>query len=98
MRKLIREAKKLYPDLDTRGIGPHSLPFSRDLELDTVAGRYQVGTAVAFLHDHVRARKSPDAYGLKHQAESWGRKNGFSPYVSTGAMIVAMIYFKMKVR
>mgnify|MGYP001175406127 CR=1 FL=1 len=31
------------------------------------------------------------SYGLKHAAESWGRRIAFSPYVSNGEFIVALI-------
>lgn len=30
------------------------------------------------------------SYGLKHVAETWGKKNGLSPYISNGAFILAM--------
>ncbi len=99
LQQIINVAKKRYRHLDPRGIGPHSTPYPRNQHcFDTSTGRFQIGTALAYLAENKSERRSTHAYGLKRRAESWGRKNGFAPYVSAGAMIVAMHHFKMKVR
>lgn len=55
----------------------------------------QVATAVAFLRlltpTHAATWQSPGSYGLKHDAEQWGRVNGLEPYVSNGALIAAAV-------
>lgn len=55
----------------------------------------QVATAAAFLRLLSPTRsatpQSPGSYGLKHDAERWGRVNGMQPYVANGALIAAAV-------
>ena len=67
----------------------------------------QVATAIAYLTcGPVRALRSiptrqPSAassYGLKHQAERWGRSVGLAPYVANGALIAAALHLRIPMR
>ncbi len=54
----------------------------------------EVETAKKWIALHVKPRKtlnmSYNSYRLKHLVERWGDKNGLEPYVSNGALILAM--------
>lgn len=62
----------------------------------------QIATAAAFLQLLTPTRtatfRSPSSYGLKHDAERWGRVNGMEPYVSNGALIAAAVALGLPVR
>lgn len=60
------------------------------LKDDAVA---QVATCLAYIARLDRIKTpSVSSYGMKHRAESWGRRNGWSPYVSNGSFIVAAVF------
>lgn len=98
IQKLIKDAKRLYPHLDSRGTGPHSFPHLRNFELNSVDGRREIGTALAFLEFNKSARACTNALGLRDQTEAWGRENGLPHNVSVGALLVAAVHFKMDVK
>lgn len=87
----IANATASYP-IDPRGLGPFDEPYSPNQHsFDQPGGREQVATALAWLQAEGRHDSSGrGAYGLKYQAERWGKANGLSPYVSTGAMLIAL--------
>lgn len=90
--KAVEFAVELFPLIDPRGIAPYHEPYEPNQHsFDTETGLQQVATAIEFLLQNGIAPAS-DSYGLKHDAERWGRDNGFVPYVSNGALIVAAIY------
>ena len=58
--------------------------------LESQHGLLEINTAAEYILSH----DIPDwwtSYTLKHQAEHWGRRNGYCGYVSNGAVIVAAI-------
>jgi transcriptional regulator with XRE-family HTH domain len=59
----------------------------------------QVATAIAWI-DSVKTIKTPTtgSYGAKHQAERWGRENGYASYVANGALLVGAIYRKIPMK
>lgn len=63
---------------------------------DTLA---QVATAIAWI-DSVKITKSPQigSYGAKHQAERWGRENGYATYVANGALLIGAIERKVPLK
>ncbi len=58
-------------------------------------GQRQIETACAFLELVCTPRRRGavwrSSYGLKHQAEAWGKATGRAPYVANGAMLVACL-------
>jgi hypothetical protein len=64
--------------------------------------QFEVATAAAWISACTRKLKTKwywgTSYGLKHEAERWGRSNGMSPYVSNGAFIKAAILAGYEVR
>jgi hypothetical protein len=51
-----------------------------------------VETAIAFLKLFGSTKRGTiGSYTLKHDCENWGSKNGRSPYVSNGALIIAAL-------
>ena len=61
-----------------------------------------LATAGAFLRLLTPTRsvnmRSPGSYGLKHDAERWGRSQGMAPYVSNGALIAAAVALGYPIR
>lgn len=75
-----------------------------DAEPASPLDREQVATAIAFLTcgpvkvlRRVPCRWIPSSYGLKHQAERWGRAVGMAPYVSNGSMIAAALHARVPI-
>jgi len=62
----------------------------------------ELATAAAFLRlltpTATASYKSPGSYGLKHDAERWGRSHGMAPYVSNGALIAAAVALGLPIR
>lgn len=67
-------------------------------ELSSISSS-EMGTAMAFLRV-VGSVKVPNfsSYYLKHAAETWGKKNGLSAYVSNGALIAAAVALDYPIR
>ena len=60
-------------------------------------GLAEINTACEYILSH----DIPDwwgSYALKHEAERWGQRNGYSGYVSNGAAIVAAILCGFTIR
>lgn len=55
----------------------------------------RVRTAMRYIETNCKHRKTFNSrrgsYGLKHDAERWGRESGMSPYVANGEFILAAI-------
>jgi len=49
----------------------------------------QVRTATAYFATLRRVPANQSSYGLKHEAERWGKENGLEPYVCNCAAIIA---------
>lgn len=96
-------ALRRHPDLTLNGFRYHGYRedafdnFKQEHESrsalftdDTLA---QVATALAWI-DAVEITTKPKvgSYGAKHQAERWGRENGYASYVANGALLAAAIY------
>ena len=81
--------------IDPRGLGPFPQPYEPDQHsFDQPFGIWQVVTAIEWLRDgNLRKHRGVGSYGLKHQAERWGREQGLSYYVSNGAMLIALHAF-----
>lgn len=84
IKRAIADAKVEFPDLGVFGFGEHV-----DEEFDHA----QIETAIEFLRlcRKTKQATSVSSYWLKHVAERWGRRNGFEPYVTNGAAIVAAL-------
>lgn len=100
-RVTVRRVLNQHKDLSRKGFnyvnpGNQSAPVSaeqwqewRDY-LEKEVGLDEITTACEYILSH----DIPDwwgSYTLKHVAERWGRENGYSVYVSNGAVIVAAI-------
>ena len=94
--KAIDTVTAQYPDLTMNGFhyeADDRLDKShRDLLEDPYAVP-QVATSIAFISQlkMIKAAKE-GSYGLKHEAEYWGRCYGMAPYVANGSFIVAALY------
>ena len=88
----IGAALAAYPNLDPRGIGPFPDPYVPDHHsFNTWSGRFQVRTAMAYLAEEwVPGADQEQSYSLKHDAERWGKDNEMAPYISNGAMCIAL--------
>lgn len=84
---------QLYVSPNGVGGGPN-----RDNGFDVA----QLATAGAFLRllrpTATATDGSPGSYGLKHDAERWGRAHGMAPYVSNGALIAAAVALGLPMR
>jgi hypothetical protein len=58
----------------------------------------EVRTACAYLLARPEGRTWRDSYGLKHEAERWGRAVGMNSYVANGTLIAAAIHLDLPVR
>jgi hypothetical protein len=83
---------KRYPVLGPNGFYD-TRPFASEHDFAEIA------TAILYLQHCIRT-KTPTAfsYGLKHRVEGWGRRRGYAPYVSNGALIAAALYLGVKVK
>ena len=103
-KRAIEDVMAEYPTVSGTGFGisnfnRHStrneclklLAVERDYLL-TEEAECQVATATAFLQQCVlTVTPRENSYHLKHVAEGWGRRHGYMPYVSNGALIVAAL-------
>jgi DNA-binding XRE family transcriptional regulator len=59
----------------------------------------QVATALAWIDAvEITAKPKVGSYGAKHQAERWGRENGYASYVANGALLAAAVYRDVPLR
>jgi hypothetical protein len=104
----LRRAMRDYPTLCAEGFGVSNLAPGRPREereqhlhesrVHLAASAEEVATASAFLCRCDRTRTARvTSYRLKHAAESWGRLNGYAPYVSNGALLVAALDLELRV-
>jgi hypothetical protein len=104
----IEAAKAQVPELTSHGKG---VPTDRtsgwvyegalfDKERNSFSPR-NVATAIAYLREYCRPARTrkggTSSYGLKHDAERWGQRNGLQPYVTNGELIVAAVYLGFKI-
>lgn len=99
-----RAAIKAAPDSLTAGgwsLNRRAVPLGYDAKLDAL----QVATALAYLKmgpvrvlRRVPSRLPRSSYGMKHEAERWGREIGFAPYVTNGALIAAALHLRIPMR
>jgi hypothetical protein len=66
-------------------------PFAHAFNVDEIA------TAIMFLQLGPISGKH-GSYTLKHYAENWGKLLGFSAYIPNGALILAALYLRLKVK
>ena len=86
------EAKKAIAR--TQGVSRRGFDSKKDDPPDVLC----VATALAFLdcgpvvQVALSNRHAKSSYGLKHDAERWGRLLGFEPYIANGDLICAVLY------
>lgn len=108
-QQAVLEALSKHSDLTLNGFHYHRFdkdPFedaksehesrARLFSEDSLA---QIATAIQWI-DSVKKIKNYKcgSYGAKHTAERWGRENSLAPYVANGALIVAAVYRKVRLR
>ena len=91
VRRAFASARAQYPNLDQGGTGSFRQPPNQH-SLDAPGGEFQIYTALAFLdEDGICVLESPpDAAELRTEAARWGKENDLAPYITPGAMSVAL--------
>jgi hypothetical protein len=91
-RQAVAFAVNRYPTLTANGVTSGE-PLEHTLDYDEAF--IQVATAIAYLRRCTATKKATlNSYWLKHRAEDWGKAQGFSSYVSNGALIAAAVYLE----
>ena len=95
----IEVAKTMCAELTPEGIGAYEPGMKLVFHGETFErcrnefNPEQVATAIAFLRLCIPTKvPTKGSYGLKHEAECWGRRNGRCRYVANGELIAAAIY------
>lgn len=72
----------------------HSESYATLFSLDSLS---QIATAIKWIQSSKKVNEYKcNSYGAKHRAEKWGKENNYSPYVANGALIVAVVFCKVK--